>query len=174
LTYYHEDFWYKASSKLVTTRTFSSDTTLRSFERRSLGRYNTNETWAWLTYKGLTPLITQNLKTMGLWVFILIWCSTFSFLLNVGRRLTLGFPTIITAFDFCINNILIALKFATLSVTTCTSFPLQNIWQHHPTSYTHSIYIFSPKSYKIECLFCLSTQHIYIIVNEFIFNHPCT
>jgi len=30
---------------------------------------------------------------MGLWALILIWCSTFSFLVNVGLRLTLGFLT---------------------------------------------------------------------------------
>jgi len=30
---------------------------------------------------------------MGLWAFILIWCSTFSILVNVGLRLTLGFLT---------------------------------------------------------------------------------
>jgi len=41
----------------------------------------------------LTPLSTQNLKAMGLWALILIWCSTFSILVNVGFRLTLGFLT---------------------------------------------------------------------------------
>ena len=30
---------------------------------------------------------------MGLWALILIWCSTFSILVNVGLRLTLGFLT---------------------------------------------------------------------------------
>jgi len=30
---------------------------------------------------------------MNLWAFILIWYSTFSFLLNVGLRFTLGFST---------------------------------------------------------------------------------
>jgi len=30
---------------------------------------------------------------MGLWALILIWCSTFSILVNVGFRLTLGFLT---------------------------------------------------------------------------------
>ena len=44
-------------------------------------------------YKGLTPLPTQNLKRMSLWVFFLIRCSTFSFLHNVGFTLTLEFPT---------------------------------------------------------------------------------
>jgi len=42
----------------------------------------------------VTPFSTQNLKTMGLWALILIWCSTFSILVNVGLRLTLGFLTI--------------------------------------------------------------------------------
>jgi len=46
-----------------------------------------------LTYKGMTPPSTQNLKAVGLWVFFLICCSTFSFLLNVGLRLTLGYLT---------------------------------------------------------------------------------
>jgi len=44
-------------------------------------------------HKILTPLSTQNLKAMGLWALILIWCSTFSFLINVGLRLTLEFLT---------------------------------------------------------------------------------
>jgi len=26
------------------------------------------------TYKGMTPLLIQNLKTIGLWVFFLIYC----------------------------------------------------------------------------------------------------
>jgi len=46
------------------------------------------------TYKGMTPPSTQNLKALGLWVFFLICCSTFSFLLNVGLRLRLGYLTI--------------------------------------------------------------------------------
>jgi len=40
------------------------------------------------TYKGMTPPLTQNLKTLSFWVFFFICCSTFSFLLNVGLRLT--------------------------------------------------------------------------------------
>jgi len=47
------------------------------------------------TYKGMTPPSTQNLKALGLWVFFLICCSTFSFLFNVGLRLTLGYLTVI-------------------------------------------------------------------------------
>ena len=46
------------------------------------------------TYKGMTPPSIQNLKALGLWVFFLICCSTFSFLSNVGLRLTLGYLTI--------------------------------------------------------------------------------
>jgi len=42
----------------------------------------------------MTPPLTQNLKAVGLWVFFLIYCLTFSFLLNVGLRLALGFLTI--------------------------------------------------------------------------------
>ena len=45
-------------------------------------------------HKGMTPPLTQNLKAVGLWVFFLIYCLTFSFLFNVGLRLTLGFLTI--------------------------------------------------------------------------------
>jgi len=39
----------------------------------------------------MTPTSTQNLKALGLWVFFFICCSTLSFLLNVGLRLTLGY-----------------------------------------------------------------------------------
>jgi len=42
-------------------------------------------------HKRMTPPSIQNLKTLGLWVFFLIYCSTFSFILNVGLRLTLGY-----------------------------------------------------------------------------------
>jgi len=34
-------------------------------------------------HKELTPLSTQNLKTLGLWVLFCMYYSTFSFLLNV-------------------------------------------------------------------------------------------
>jgi len=44
-------------------------------------------------YKGMRSPSTQNCKTLGLWVFFLICYSTFSILLNVGLRLTLGYPT---------------------------------------------------------------------------------
>jgi len=69
---------------------------VRFTEEVSLERYNTNETWV-QSQKTLTPLSTQNLKAMmRLWALILIWCSTFLFLLNVGLRLPLGFPTFCT------------------------------------------------------------------------------
>jgi len=41
----------------------------------------------------MTPPSIQNLKAVGLWVFFLIYCSTFSFLFNVGLRLTLRYLT---------------------------------------------------------------------------------
>jgi len=46
------------------------------------------------SHKRMTPPSTQNLKTLGLWVFFLICCSNFSFLFNVRLRLTLGYITI--------------------------------------------------------------------------------
>jgi len=57
------------------------------------------------TYKGMTPPSTQNLKALGLWVFFLICCSTFSFLPNVGLKLTLEYLTILKT-NMCsyINN----------------------------------------------------------------------
>jgi len=42
----------------------------------------------------MTPPSTQNLKALGLRVFFLICSSTFSFLPNVGLRLTLEYLTI--------------------------------------------------------------------------------
>jgi len=42
-------------------------------------------------HKGMTPLLTENLKVVGLWVFFLIYCLTFSFLFNVGLKLAVGF-----------------------------------------------------------------------------------
>jgi len=61
-------------------------------ERNSSRRFNNNEIWA-QPMKRLTPLSNQ-IKTMNLWVFLLIWCSTFSSLSNVRLRLTLDCPTI--------------------------------------------------------------------------------
>ena len=46
------------------------------------------------TYKGMTQPSTKNLKALGLWVFFHIYCSTFSFLRNVGLILTLEYLTI--------------------------------------------------------------------------------
>jgi len=60
---------------------------------KSEGRNLKNETRA-NPYKRMTPPSTQNLKTLGLWVFFFICCSTFSFLPNVGLRLTLEYLTI--------------------------------------------------------------------------------
>ena len=42
----------------------------------------------------MTPHSTQSLKALGLWVFFLIYCSTFSFLPNVELRVTLEYLTI--------------------------------------------------------------------------------
>ena len=51
--------------------TIDYDTTVGYFERGSPGRFNTNEHEP-NPHKELTSLLTQNLKTMSLWVFILI------------------------------------------------------------------------------------------------------
>jgi len=65
---------------------------LRNLTGETQGRSNENETRA-QPNKRMTPPSTQNLKALGLWVFFLICCSTFSFLLNVELRLTLGYLT---------------------------------------------------------------------------------
>jgi len=57
------------------------------------GEISKNENWV-NPYKGMTSPSTQNLKTLGLRVFFLICCSTFSSLPNVGLRLTLEYQTI--------------------------------------------------------------------------------
>ena len=63
---------------------------LKKFEKENLK----NEIRANL-YKGMMSPSTQNLlKTLDLWVLFLICCSTFSFILNVGLRLTLEYLTI--------------------------------------------------------------------------------
>jgi len=45
-------------------------------------------------YMGITPPSTQKLNVLGLWVFFLICCSTFSFILYVRLKLTLWYLTI--------------------------------------------------------------------------------
>ena len=62
-------------------------------EGETPGRSYNNENWV-NPYKRMTPPSTQNLKALGLWVFFLICCSAFSFLPNVGLRLTLEYLTI--------------------------------------------------------------------------------
>jgi len=59
------------------------------FRERITRRFNTNE-YEPNPHKGLTSLLTQTLRRWFM-ALILIWCSTFSFLLNVELRLTLGF-----------------------------------------------------------------------------------
>ena len=70
-----------------------SDTTCWENPREKPERSHKNENWP-KPYKGTTPPLTQNLKTLGLWVFFLICCSTFSFIPNMGLRLTLEYLTI--------------------------------------------------------------------------------
>ena len=62
-------------------------------EEETLWRPNKNATRA-NPHKEMTLPSTQNLKALGLWVFFLICCSTFSFLFDVGLKLTLGYLTI--------------------------------------------------------------------------------
>ena len=65
---------------------------LEESEGETLGRSTKMRTEP--TYKGITPPSTQNLKALGLWVFFLICCSTFSLLPNVRLILTLEYLTI--------------------------------------------------------------------------------
>jgi len=67
-------------------RTFGSDTTCSGQTGEISQRMRTEP-----TYKGMTLPSTQNLKVLGLRVFFLICCSTFSFLSHVGLRLTLKY-----------------------------------------------------------------------------------
>jgi len=91
---FQENLWSRRCSS-------SSSTSLWNFalfmlgksKGENIGEISNNENWA-EPHKGMTPPSTQNLKALGLWVFFLICCSTFPFLLNVGLRLTLGFLTI--------------------------------------------------------------------------------
>jgi len=80
------------SSKPV-TQTIGSDTTCwENPKGETPGRSHKNENKSPI-HKGMTPPSTQNLKTLGLWIFFIICCSTFSFLVNVRLRLTLGYLT---------------------------------------------------------------------------------
>jgi len=59
-------------------------------KRGNLGETNKNEIRV-NPYKEMTSPSTQNLKTLGFWVFFLIYFLTFSFLFNVRLRLTLEY-----------------------------------------------------------------------------------
>ena len=65
----------------------------RRIQGKNTGEISHNENKA-NPHKGMTPPPTQNLKVLGLWVFFLIYCSTFSFLPNVRLRLILEYLTI--------------------------------------------------------------------------------
>ena len=75
-------------------QTIDSDTTCWENPREKTPKRSQTMRTESNPHKGMTPPSTQNLKTLGLWVFFLICCSTFSFLLNVGLRLTLGYLTL--------------------------------------------------------------------------------
>jgi len=60
---------------------------------KTLGRSQTRMRNESNPYKGMTPPSTQNLNALGLWVFFLIYCSTFSFLSNMKLRLILEYLT---------------------------------------------------------------------------------
>jgi len=47
-----------------------------------MGKISKNENKS-PTHKEMTPPLIQNLKTLSLWVFFLICCPTFLFLLNM-------------------------------------------------------------------------------------------
>jgi len=73
----------------------------------------------------MTPLLTQNLKALGLWAFFRICCSTFSFLFNVGLRLILGYLTRIT---------LIPCPYVPISVSLFNWFEIFK-WIQDPSEY---------------------------------------
>jgi len=80
----------------------------------------------------MSPHLTQNLRALGLWVFFLICCSTFSFLLNVWLRLILKYliqSSHHIKYDFCNdhswcnywwNHIMKAIRFTFIKI----------IWKH--------------------------------------------
>jgi len=86
--------WESTSYEPVTirsVRTFGSDTTYwenpRGYNRGDLTRKRNGPN----IHKRMTPPLTQNLKAVGLWVFFLIYCLTFSFLFNVRLRLLIKY-----------------------------------------------------------------------------------
>ena len=87
-----------------------------------------NENWA-KPISGMTPPSTQNLKALSLWVLFLIYCSTFSFLPNVGLRLTLEYLTILDSFlpnvelRLTLKYLTISPSSVSLSSTTLIHFP---------------------------------------------------
>jgi len=91
--HHQKDFRYRVKLYSPRPQTNGSDTTCWENTREKLERSHKNETRA-NPYKGMTPPSTQNLKTLGLRVFFLTCCSTFSFLSNVGLRLILEYLTI--------------------------------------------------------------------------------
>jgi len=82
------------------------------------------------THKGMTPLSTQNLKTLCLWVFFFICCLTFSFLPNVGLRLTLEYPTISPSSE-SLSSIL--MHSPSSHICTLSESP-SSLWVHSPSS----------------------------------------
>ena len=87
------------SVTIMSMRTFGSDTAFciydatccgcwenpRGHNRGDLSRRRNGPN----IHKGMTPPLTQNLKEVGLWVFFLIYCLTFSFLFNWNLELHL-------------------------------------------------------------------------------------
>jgi len=87
----HNIFWEKKILMLRLCRMFNL---LRKWrEKHREDHINNNENKS-PTHTRIRPPSTQNLKTLCLWVFFLICCSTVSFLLNVRLRLSLEYLTI--------------------------------------------------------------------------------
>jgi len=70
----------------------------------------------------MTPPSIQNFKVLGLWVFFLICCSIFSFIFNMGCRLTFRYLTI-------------SLSSESSCFTTVHSSSSKNIFKHEYLTY---------------------------------------
>jgi len=117
------------------------------------------------TYKGMTPPLIQNLKTIGLWVFFLIYYLTFLFLFNMKLKFTLEYLTLSISFHWTLIFHLLVLRFLQLIVFhvsilinsfPCKYFTISSLYMMLTVNW---IYHLSLREYEDNDNFCDFKKH---------------
>ena len=113
------------------------------------GETNKNETWANI-YKGMIQSSIQNLKALGLWVFFLIYYSTFLFLPIIGLRLTLEYLTISPSSESPFSTLIHSPSSESKRPLTCTAVHTliwdTLAWNLHLEDFRYRVKLYLPQA----------------------------